>query len=78
MLTVACPTALGVAGVLRGRPTVRVRYADGGGRAVPIRRIRDRSRGTFFAIALTAGHLPATIRSGSRVIADVPKVEDVC
>ena len=78
MLTVACPTALGVAGILRGRPTLRVRYADGRVRAVPTRRIRDRSRGTFFATALTAGQLPATVRAGGRVVAEVPKVETVC
>jgi hypothetical protein len=78
MLTVACPTALGVGGVLRGRPTLRVRYTDGRVRAVSTRRIRDRSPGTFFATALTAGQLPATIRAGARVVAEVPKVETVC
>jgi hypothetical protein len=78
MLTLACPTALGVGGVLRGRPSLRVKYADGRVRAVRVRRIRDRRAGTFFAVALTAAQLPATIRSGGRVVAEVPRVETVC
>jgi hypothetical protein len=46
--------------------------------AVRVRRIRDRRAGAFFAVALTAAQLPATIRGGGRVVAEVPKVETVC
>lgn len=79
MLTLACPRAIGVGGVLRGRPRLQVKRADGRIRSVPLKRIRDVRDGTFFSAALTAEQLPATIRiAGGPTIADVPAVGDVC
>ena len=79
MLTLACPRALGVGGVVRGRPALRARTADGRTRSVPLKRIRDRRLGTFFSIAFTDDQLPAKIViDGGAVIADVPKVDEVC
>lgn len=79
MLTLACDRALGVGGVLRGRPRLRVERADGSVRAVALRRIRDARDGTFFSVALTADQLPATVRTaGGSVIAEVPSLSEVC
>jgi hypothetical protein len=79
MLTLACPRAIGVGGVLRGRPRLQVKRADGRIRSVPLKRIRDVRDGTFFSTALVAEQLPATIRiAGGPTIADVPAVGEVC
>lgn len=79
MLTLACSRAIGVGGVLRGRPRLQVKRADRSVRSVRLRRIRDVRDGTFFAIALTAEQVPATIRIvGGPTIADVPAVDEVC
>ena len=79
MLTLACPRAIGVGGVLRGRPTLRARMAGGHTRSVPLKRIRDQRFGTFFSVAFTDDQLPAAIvnKAGS-ILADVPKADDVC
>jgi hypothetical protein len=74
LLTLSCP-ALGVGGVLRGRPRLQVIRADGRVRAVALRRIRDSRNGAFFSAALTADQLPATIRTaGGATVAEVPSV----
>jgi hypothetical protein len=79
ILTLACSRAIGAAAVLRGRPVLRAKLADGRTKAVPVRRIRDRSSGTFYAIAFTARQLPATIRIvGGPIVADVPAIKKVC
>jgi hypothetical protein len=79
MLTLACPRAIGVGGVLRGRPMLRARMAGGRTRSVPLKRIRDQRFGTFFSVAFTDDQLPAVIvnHAGS-VLAEVPKSDEVC
>ena len=79
MVALACPRAVGVAAVLRGRPRLRAKLANGSTRSVPLRRIRDRRSGTFYSVALTASQLPAKIQIvGGAVVADVPKPSEVC
>ena len=79
MLTLACPSTLGVGAVLRGRPRLRATLPGGRTRSVPLRRIRDRQTGTFYSLVLTAEQLPAKIRIvGGEVVADVPKISEVC
>ena len=59
----ACPHSVGVASVIAGAADrVVVRYPDGTRSAVKIKPIRDRSGvGTFFALTVPAGLLPAEI-----------------
>jgi hypothetical protein len=79
MLTLACPRAIGVGGVLRGRPTLRARMAGGRTRSVPLKRIRDQRFGTFFSVAFTDDQLPAAIvNHAGYILADVPKADEVC
>jgi hypothetical protein len=79
MVALACPRAIGVGAVLRGRPRLRVRLAGGRTRSVPVRRLRDRHNGTFYSLALTGAQLPAKIQIvGGATVADVPRLGDVC
>jgi hypothetical protein len=79
MLTLACPRAIGVGGVLRGRPTLRARIAGGRTRSVPLKRIRDQRFGTFFSVAFTDDQLPAVIvNHAGAILAEVPKPDEVC
>lgn len=79
MVALGCPRAIGVGAVLRGSPRLQAKLADSRTRSVPLRRIRDRRTGTFYSVALTANQLPAKIRIvGGAVVADVPKLSDVC
>ena len=79
MLTLACPRAIGVGGVLRGRPTLRARMAGGRTRSVPLKWIHDQRLGTFFSVAFTDDQLPAVIvNHAGATLADVPKSDEVC
>lgn len=79
MVALACPRAIGVGAVLRGRPRLQVRLAGGRTRSVPVRKLRDRHNGVFYSFALTGAQLPAKIQIvGGGTVADVPRLGDVC